>query len=170
MNMVLEENSVGHILLSNWAPALITILLGGMFASVIFPRWQYAYSRARAREERKHILAEELSRSMRRYANCWNRLRSIAELEAARQGGLTEDEAARKRQFVEARNAARDTLLDTLCGIDIYFSGDVRRAVDNFIAWDEACSVARLHELPSREDYTLQRQKLLQVVHREILK
>lgn len=168
MNTVLEENSVAHILLSNWAPSLITILLGGMFASVIFPRWQYAYSRARAREERKHALAEELSRNMRRYASCWNRLRSIAELEATRQARLTEEEAARKRQFVEARNAARDTLLDTLCGIEIHFSRDVRRAVEQFMAWDETCSTARLHELPSREEYGLQRQKLLQVVHREI--
>lgn len=168
MFSVLDEHSVAYIVLTDWAPTLITILVGGLFASIFFPRWQYYYSRAQSREERKHALAEELSRNMRRYTNCWHRLRAIAELEVARQGTLSEDEAGRKRQYVEARSTSRDALLDTLCSIEIYFSKDVRKVIDEFIIWDEKCSTARLHELPSREEYTQRRQVLLEIIHREI--
>lgn len=170
LNAVLNEHSVAYILLSDWAPSFITILIGGIFASVIIPRWQYHDLRSRSQEERKHALAEELSRNLRRYTISWNRLRSIAELEISKQGTLTEEETARKRQFVEARSASRDMLLDTLCSIEIYFSEDTRKVIDEFIGWDEKCSTARIHELPPREEYAQKRQVLLQKVHREIMK
>lgn len=168
MNPVVSQPSVAHIIMSNWAPSLITILVGGVFASILFPRWQYYYARARSREERKHTLAEDLSRNMRRYISCWNRLRSIAELEIVREGVLSEEEAERKRNFVEARNASRDALLDTLCSIEIYFSENVQKGIDEFITWDDKCSTARVNELPSREEYVQKRRSLLEMVHREI--
>ncbi len=168
MNTVLDENSIAYIALTGWVPPLITILLGGLLASVLFPRWQDQRARYQAREDRKLALAEELARNMVRYVASWNRLRTIAELEASRPDGLTEAEFERKKSFVEARNSGRDALLDTLCSLEIYFSSDVGAAIDDFVRWDEACLALRVDELPPREEYARRRQSILTKVHKEI--
>lgn len=168
MNTVLNKHSVLYIVLSEWVPPLITILIGGVLASVLFPRWQDQHARYHAREDRKLALAEEFSRNITRYLVCWRRLRTIAELELSRSDGLTEAEFERKKKFVEARDTARDALMDTLCSLGVYFSNNVRASIDDFIRWDEACCSSRINDLPPREDYTKKRQELIAVVHREV--
>lgn len=169
MHTVLDEFSVAYIALTEWVPPLFTVLVGGLLASLLFPRWQDSYARNKAREERKLALAEELSRNMTRYVTHWNRLRTIAELEVSRAGaGLSEEEFARKKGFVEARNSARDAVIDTLCSIEIYFSKEVRTIIDDFMRWDEACMSLGIDELPTREKYALQRRKVLSAVHEEV--
>ena len=78
MNATLSEFSIVYVVLTELVPPLITVLLGGVLASVLFPRWQARHARYHAREDRRLALAEELSRNMTRYIASWNRLRSIA--------------------------------------------------------------------------------------------
>lgn len=99
----LEENSVLHIALVEWVPPLITIVVGGLIASVLIPRWQDAHARHHAREARRLALAEELARNFLRYVISWERLLIIAELEAERPEGLSDEEQARKISYVVRR-------------------------------------------------------------------
>lgn len=39
----LNEHSPLQIALVKWVPVLITVVIGGLFASIIFPRWQDRY-------------------------------------------------------------------------------------------------------------------------------
>jgi hypothetical protein len=168
VDIILNELSVGYIVLTAWVPPLITVLIGGIFASILFPRWQDRHARYHAREERKLALAEEIARDMARYTTCWSRLRTIAELEISREDGLTDEEFERKKGFVEARNSARDALMDTLCSLEIYFSSEVRSSIAEFVRWDEECSALRIDELPPREEYRNRSQRIVSKVSKEI--
>lgn len=168
MDIILDEFSIAYIALTQWAPPLITVLLGGLLASILFPRWQDRYARYHAREERKLALAEQLSKDMTRYVTYWNRLRTIAELESSRTEGLSDAEFSRKQAFIDSRNSSRDSLIDTLCSTEVYFSEEVQTAIDEFLRWDESCTSLRLDELPDREEYTHRRRKILAVVHKEV--
>lgn len=103
---------------------------------------------------------------MTAYINVWHRLRSIAELELER--SLTEEEFERKKGFVASRTEARDTLNDTLCSLEVYFSKETAATVEEFTRWDEDNTVRRVTELPPRSEFTVWRRRLLYKVQSEI--
>ena len=168
--MILEEFSVFYIVLTQWVPPLITILIGGYLASILFPKWRDSIVRTRATEDRKLALAEDLSKCLTRYLLNWNRLRTISELEMSRNTGLTEIEHERKKQFVSDRNDSRDHLIDVMASAEIYFSHEVQDAIEQFKTWDEANSAMRINELPSSSEFDARKRKLLNAIHSEIEK
>ena len=143
MFTVLDEHSVLFIILSEWAPPLITILVGGLVASILIPRWQDAHARYHAREARRLALAEELSRNFSRYTTALSQLHTISKLEQSR--ALDDTERARKLSFVEARNNGWDALSDTFCNVQMYFADNTYAIIEEFIAWDRANINKRMH-------------------------
>ncbi|MFA3915959.1 hypothetical protein [Ruegeria hyattellae] len=164
----MDEHSITYIALTKWAPPLITIFVGGLMASILFPRWQDRYNRHRAREDRKLALAEEVAQNMKKYIQAWNRLRAIAELEASRPDGLTEVEFERKKSYVEERSNARDELHDNLVSAQLYFSADAQAAIGDFFRWDERCSELHLDQLPERSEFAVESRKVVSTIHAEI--
>lgn len=159
-----DESSVGYILLRFWGPALLTIVLGGLFASIIFPRWQDRYIRRKSFEERRLSLREALLVSLDAYITEWRRLIQCAEYEEGLRSDCSgEGLSARERADLEARldaahgntadrarsrSTARDELMRTIALYRGYCDPATGRHLSVFAEWDEAQSRKRLNELP----------------------
>lgn len=130
----LNELSPIEIILSKWVPSLITILIGGLVASVLIPRWQSANARHHAREARKLELLEQFSQNCSRYLVSLNRLYTISKAETLQP--LNEKETARKDGFVADRNRYRESIHDNICSLSIYFETDTEDLLKEFILWD----------------------------------
>ncbi|WP_434052361.1 MAG: hypothetical protein RDA78_24395 [Roseibium sp.] len=166
----IEQDTIYYIALTRWVPPLITILVGGLFASILFPRWQENYARNKAREQRKLEIYEEVARWTYRYGVFWDRLITISRLEKSKAGGLEDAEMERKKQFVEDRNEARLQLSDALCRAELYFSDETLRAVQRFRKWDEGLSKLYLNQLPSKEKFDEEIRIITRFLSRELIK
>lgn len=164
----LNQHSVLYIALTKWAPPLITILIGGLFASILFPRWQSNFSRNKAREERKLEVYEDVSKWVNRYRVCWKRVVIISTYEANQTDGLDEAQSARKQNFLEARNDARLELSDAMCRAELYFSDSALEIVKEFRKWDDALSSLRLQELPSSAEFDAEFDLLIHTLAQEM--
>lgn len=170
MNFLADQNSISFIILTKWAPPLLTVFVGGLLASLLFPRWQDRHANNQARQHRRLALAEEVQRNFRRYISSWNRLRSISQLERDRPNGLSNIEFERKNKIAEARTLSRDELLDTMCSLEIYFSDEVQRRIWEFYSWDDRLATLRLEDLPSRSVFLDKQREIILLVQQEILK
>nr|WP_321249049.1 hypothetical protein [uncultured Ruegeria sp.] len=167
----LPENSIALIIASEWLPTILTILLGGWFASVLIPRLQANFERNKTREKRRFELAEEVAQNLVHYRMCWERLLSIAKLEQDRkEDGLTEVEFDRKKTFVKDRNEARDKLINSLTSVQFYFSKKSQYQAANFIEWDQSIQTLGLQDLPRKCEWELRITTLIKTLHEELAK
>jgi hypothetical protein len=161
----LRQNSPAHLAAQYWVPPIITIVLSGLFASILLPRWQSKYAKTRALAENRLRLSEELSVSFQLYIDAWRRLRQITELEAVRQ--LKESEADRKRRFVEARQLYRDRLSESCMRARFYFTDQASDEISKFLEWDEMQSAKRLDDLPDLKEWGQWRDRVISALRRE---
>jgi hypothetical protein len=127
-------------------PTLVSIVVGGLFASILFPRWQASYTRTKTLIERRFALIEAVATQFSAYITAWRRLIQIAILEAERP--LTETESARMAGFVAQRNEARDALWASFARGQFYFTEQASDVIRVFTAWDEAQVAKPLADLP----------------------
>jgi len=161
----LDPESPLSMMMRHWGPPLITIVLGGLFASILFPRWQEAHTRARAMAQHRLDLTEGLASAFAKYITAWRRLIDIARLGQERP--LTETEIERRNAFVVQRNGARDTLLDLCARGQLYFSDQVCDLIAAFIAWDSEQASKQLAELPEIAEWREWEKRILQRLKRE---
>lgn len=138
-------------LMTSWGPPVITILVGGTLANLLYPRWQNRAAASRSFNDRRFALMEEVADCFPLYVNAWRRLIQISTLEAQR--GLSEDETDRKTGFVTQRNDARDRLFSALSRGRVYFSGETWGIISSFKTWDSMQGNKRLAELPEIEEW-----------------
>ncbi|WP_161555708.1 hypothetical protein [Mangrovicoccus ximenensis] len=167
----LDPDSPLALMLKGWGPPLVSIVIGGLFASILFPRWQDRFSRSRAGLDKRMELAECIAAQLARYLTAWRRLIDIARLEAARRAGgaaLAEAETARKLGFVADRNAARDELLDLCARAQLYFGEAALREIAGFAAWDESQAAKQLDDLPPIEEWRTWERRVLGAMRRDL--
>ncbi|MBB4123972.1 hypothetical protein [Martelella radicis] len=164
----LTEHSVSYIILKEWIPPLIAIVVGGLFASVLFPRWQENFSRNRARELRRLEILEEVSRCANRYIVSWKRLIIISKFELESGEPLEGDPLDRKKGFIEDRNKCRMDLSDALCIAEIYVSDHASDYIRKFRRWDDGISHKRLDELPDNDALDLEFGRMIHVLTTEL--
>lgn len=166
----LKEHSLAFVLIKDWIPALITIFVGGLFATLLLPRLQGRYAARQALADRRADLAGKAAVGFRRYIMSWRRLRQISELEgerAAAQRTLDKAEKERKDEFIAARNAHKDALIETLCFMKAGFSADLAEMIDRFIEWDETQANKRMTELAPLDDWITWEKNLLNLANGE---
>jgi hypothetical protein len=163
----INPDSPAALIIRHWGPPLITIVLGGLFASILFPRWQDAYTRSRAASQHRIDLTEQIASAFTSYITAWRRLIAIAELGAERE--LSQAESDRLNGFVAERNEARDDLLDLCARGQLYFSDGACDSISEFVAWDEDQSTKRLNELPDIEEWRSWEKKILRRLKGELL-
>ncbi|MEM8547993.1 MAG: hypothetical protein AAGF46_07515 [Pseudomonadota bacterium] len=147
----LNPDSPLRLMMQYWGPPLITIILGGVFASILLPGWQEAQARARVIAEHRAKLTESLASAFARYITAWRRLIDISYL--GQQRPLSDAETSRRDQFVIDRNAARDELLDLCARGQLYFSDGVAAMISEFVAWDTSQAAKSLDSLPKIEEW-----------------
>ena len=162
----LDDTSTAFLMIRHWGPSIITIVVGGICASILFPRWQAQYNRAKALGERKVALLEDIAVQFTLYIAAWRRLISIAKLERDRD--LTEREMTRKDQFVQQRGETRDELLQALAKAKIYFSRQSRHQIDDFVLWDQMLGSKTLEELPPIEEWRIWEERISKCLRYEI--
>lgn len=161
----LDPESPLALMMRHWGPPLITILLGGLCASILFPRWQASYTRARAAAQHRLELAESLASAFARYVTAWRRLIDIARLGVERP--LTDTETERRNSFVVQRNDARDSLLDLCARSQLYYSDQVAELIASFVAWDTQQASKRLEDLPDIAEWREWEKMVLRALKRE---
>lgn len=146
----LEEFSPLAIILTGWAPILISVIIGGLFASIIFPRWQDRHIVRKAFVERRQAIIEEVAELLNAYTNIWRRLIqiSIHETDLIASDADTSAVVEKKMQFVARRTEVHDELMACLSRVKIYVNPKQRDEIKEFVAWAESMSTLRLDELP----------------------
>lgn len=166
MEAGVAENTLLHIALTQWAPSIFTICVGGLLASVIFPRLQGRWQVDRTRHAKRVEIAERIAQQLDRYIVCWRRLMQISQLEASR--ALTAEEAERKRAFIAQRNERRDALHDSLTIGGLYFSDGAAELFAAYRAWDEGNAAKRLSDLPDIAEWRDWERRIVATVKREL--
>lgn len=161
----LDPESPLSLMIRHWGSPLISIVLGGLFASILFPRWQEAHTRARAMTQHRLELTEGLASAFAKYITAWRRLIDIARLGQERP--LTETEIERRNAFVVQRNGARDTLLDLCARGQLYFSDQVCDLIAAFIVWDSEQASKQLADLPEIAEWREWEKNILRRLKRE---
>jgi hypothetical protein len=162
----LDDTSIAYIVLNRWLPGLITVVAGGYMASILFPKLQRKTHRTSQFEEKKLEIAEKIVQDFNRYIISWRRLIQISELEEIK--GLADDEAERKKHFVNERNQRRDSLLDSLKLCQLYFSESACIEMQSFVDWDEKQTQQPLDQLPSIEAWRNHEKTLVSLIRYEI--
>ncbi|PSH68602.1 hypothetical protein CU102_12625 [Phyllobacterium brassicacearum] len=164
----LNERSFVVIFLSDWVPSLITIVAGGVFASILLPIWQDKSAKSKALAGRRLDIAESVTKSFQKYIVSWRRLMDISKLE--QKSGLSDEQKATKGELVASRNASRDALLESLAMTRIYFSTPCVTVVTSFVEWDEERASERLDQLPGISDWRIWEADVLRSIQREVAK
>jgi hypothetical protein len=146
-------------------PTLVSIIVGGLFASILFPRWQSRYTRTKTLTEHRFALTEALAAQFQAYVTAWRRLIQISTLETGR--ALSEEEAARKGAFVVQRNEARDALWASFARGQLYFTDQTCDIIRKFMEWDETQGSKTLADLPSIEEWRQWESRLLAQLKRD---
>jgi hypothetical protein len=160
-------NALLDIVLKEWIPPLVSVLLGGLIASILVPRWQVKFEKGRLYDRRKLELLEQISETFPRYVVNWNRLIYIS-LHEAKKGNLSQDEILRKQRFIDDRNSTRDALVSALNASRIYFSSNTEQLIEEFYHWDDQCSIMRVGELPKIDAWWTWERKLLSAMKNEL--
>jgi hypothetical protein len=147
----IDQGSLAHLLLTEWLKPLIPIIVGGAFASILFPRWQSMYNQTKTRTERRVSIIEDMSVHFSKYVTAWRRLLQITRLEEQRP--LSEAELQRKEAFVEQRTEERDELFSSFARGQLYFTEDACALIGDFMRWDQAQSSKTIADLPDIEEW-----------------
>lgn len=151
----LDEFSPLTIALSEWAPASISILLGGLFAIIVFPRWQDRYVAKKTAAERKLSISEEAAELLDAYTTSWRRLIEISKYEANFSGSGDELEtiASRKHALAEKRSEIHDQLMACLSRSKIFLELREQERIEEFVKWAESTSTLTLEQLPEVSEW-----------------
>ena len=136
-----------EIVLKNWGPPIISVLVGGLLVSILVPRWQVRFEKSRQYDKRRLELLEGIAKTFPLYVANWRRLIDISFYEEQK-GQLSQEEQDRKLRFVADRNTVRDKLFSSLSSARIYFSDSILTLITEFSEWDEKCTILELDELP----------------------
>ncbi len=162
----------GAVLTEEWGPPLISIVVGGMVASLLLPRLQTGFNRSRLFEQKRMEAMERVAETFPAYIANWRRLMTVAQAQRAAPP-QDADAAGRleemKLRFADQRNACRDELAALIARARLYFSDDVASLLDEFLRWDERHAQARLEDLPQPEDWRKWELKLLEAMRSEAL-
>ena len=145
----IQENTLLHIFLKEWVPALITTIIGGGLIALLLPHCQADFEQSRAHQARRLALTESTVKSFTAYILGWGKLRHITELEVST-GQLAPDEHERKNAYVKERDEAGRLLYSDLETATLYFKPEVKGLVAEFMAWDRAQSTKRRSQSPVR--------------------
>ena len=162
----IKENTFLHIFLKDWAPALITTLVGGVLVAVLLPRCQADFEQTKAHQVRRLAIVESTAKNFTTYLVSWQRLRDMAALESSR-GSLTKEQTELKKSIVAQRNEALLLLFSDLDTAKLYFKPDAVEVIRQFQEWDRRYSKARLAELPPLEEWEQWKEKVLGAMLRE---
>ncbi|NTG91018.1 hypothetical protein G6L29_32050 [Agrobacterium rhizogenes] len=146
---------------------MITIVIGGFFASIILPAWQGRYMKTKVLAARRLEIAESVTKNFQKYITAWKRLLAISDLEEI--SGLTKEQHQTKMGFVAARNASRDALLESLAVSNLYFPDACADVVESFCKWDEDRSTERLDKLPGISAWREWEAKVLRSLNQELM-
>lgn len=162
-NTGLPEFSPMAIVLAEWVPIALTIIIGGLFATILFPRWQDRYIKRKVLAERQQSIIEETAELLNAYTNVWRRLIEISKHEASllEDGRDIEKAIEMKAQFVSQRAAVHDRLMANLSRAKVLVSTTQRHEISEFIEWAESMSTLTLEELPEVSAWRTWEEKLL---------
>ncbi len=135
---------------------LVLLLVGGVTAHILYPRWQDSFLRRKALTERRSALGEDIVALMNAYVVSWRRLIEAAAYLAATDKAEPDDKAAQEdqiRTLAAKRSTARDALMAALSRFMLYCRSADRTQIDAFIAWDESQSQKRLEQLPDIKEW-----------------
>jgi hypothetical protein len=90
---------------------------------------------------------------------------AISKLESQR--ALTEEESARKADFVARRTQARDALLESFARGQLYFTEAACGTISAFRKWDDAQATKSLDNLPDIEEWCQWEAKVLAQLKRD---
>lgn len=137
-------------LLKAFGPPLATVIIGGLVASLLIPRLQERFNRQKILAERRLDLLEKVTDTFPRYIISWKRLMEISELGSDM---LSEEQIARRNEFVKYRNAHGEELIALLRKSQIYFTRSTYDRAQRFIDWDRSQTIKTLDELPDIEEW-----------------
>ena len=140
-----KERSLAIIVLGQWLPIIFSVVIGGLLANILFPRWQQTFQESRKLIEKKFEISEEIARQFIFYHNAWRRLLYISKLE--QENTLSELQMERKQSYVKLRDTSKDSLHSSLAVSKLYFSPDTCTTLDDFCRWDNAQSTKDLDDL-----------------------
>ena len=151
----LNEFSVITIILVEWVPVLLTIIVGGLFATILFPRLQDRYLEKKLGEERRQKILEEVAELLRVYTTAWRRLIEISshELTLTKEGRDTSHLQKYKARIVQQRTDTHDKLMSCLAKANLVLPKEQRAEISQFVDWAESTSTLTLDELPNVEEW-----------------
>jgi type II secretory pathway pseudopilin PulG len=131
----LKEFSPLAIILAQWVPVVTTIVLGGLFAAIIFPRWQNSYLERKTLLERRQRLVEEAAELLNSYTNVWRRLIEISKYEIKLINDKRDTSTAleTKKQYVAKRSEIHDRLMACLSRATVVVGSKQRSDINKFI-------------------------------------
>lgn len=140
---------------------LVLLLVGGVTAHILYPRWQDSFLRRKATTERRSMLGEDIVALMNAYVVSWRRLIESASFLAAQPdepATPTQETERQQKQdqvqsFAEKRSEARDLLMSALSRFMLYCRKSDRDQIESFMTWDESQSKKRLNELPDIKEW-----------------
>ncbi len=153
-----EEQGFAYTLFRYLIFPLVLLLVGGLTAHILYPRWQDSYLRRKALTERRSALGEDIVALMNGYVVCWRRLLEAASFLSQSHTDEVPDAALQDQQdkvqgFAAKRSDARDALMSALSRFMLYCDRADRTEIDAFITWDESQSNKRLAELPDIKEW-----------------
>lgn len=146
----IQPNSLLFIMLDKWVPALITVLVGALFASFLLPRVQAVYAAKRALTDKKLDLVGTVTYRFRKYIVAWRRLRQLA---VVLPQPMDEEDRKRLTALATLRNERKDDLIEALYQMKVAFSSGLADDIDRFLEWDELQTNKELPELPDLEEW-----------------
>lgn len=146
----IDEHSPLYIALNEWAPVFFTVVIGGLFAVIIFPRWQDRYLNRKTIYDNRVKISEKASELLNSYTTIWRRLIEISHYEkkAHELGGDLASVRQRKEEYVRRRTEIHDDLMACLARAKIYVTEEQQRDISEFVRWAESLSTLTLEELP----------------------
>ncbi len=131
-------------------PNIITVIAGGIAASILFPRWQEQFNRRKNFAERRLQLLKEETDAFSRYLIDRKRLMYISAFDEAE---LSQDQMAMKQGFFSPRKRDSRKSCGPTSRKRISFRRSTYNQVKRFLDWDTQLTVAQLSEPPPIEEW-----------------
>lgn len=137
------NGSLVEIVLVEWAPLVFSLIVGGVLANILFPRWQAKIQRAKDLAQRRRELCEEVIQAFESYISNLSRLYSFSfsttvEQKSEPQGIPDNDNAfSRQQEYVRNRDESKDRLYTAFALSALYFPSSVTSEIEQFKVWNK---------------------------------
>lgn len=173
------DETVAYAVFRYFLAPFLLLLVGGIAANILYPRWQDTYLRRKSAAERRGKLGEDVVSLMNQYVVNWRRLIDCANYanDCLNEISLKEDEVSQTKlqselQFRQSkteeaaknRNETRDGLMSSLTRFSLYCSKKDRTVIKEFLLWDEAQAKKTLDELPKIKEWWEWEERLANIV------